>query len=231
MLHPRIELHRADMSGLRDGNLGVSCPRKRRVAALQKMDMLPDFVEITPTARIATVAHGWRAKCLQRLVRLNLPVPETVALPSNAVRAIAAGHPVDVAAILGHFGSEPLVSVRPSPENPDWGGPGTILNVGMNAARHARLVQTHGQAAADAIYLRFVQSYSTHVARLDPDMFEVGAPSAEALRDALRVYELEMDEPFPQDAGRQLAEVLRSMARAWEGTTARLLHPEEARRG
>ena len=187
------------------------------------MDILPDFVEITPSARISTAAHGWRAKCLQRLVRLNLPVPETVALPSNAVRAIATGHLVDVGAILGHFGAEPLVSVRPSPENPDWGGPGTILNVGMNAARHARLVQTHGQAAADAIYLRFVQSYSTHVARLDPDMFEATAPSAEALRDALRVYELEMDEPFPQDAGRHLAEVLRSMARAWEGTTARLL--------
>uniref|UniRef100_UPI00356A6DFD putative PEP-binding protein n=1 Tax=Actibacterium sp. TaxID=1872125 RepID=UPI00356A6DFD len=31
------------------------------------------------------------------------------------------------------------------------------------------------------------------------------------------------DEPFPQDANRQLIEVLRSMARAWEGTTARLL--------
>jgi pyruvate,orthophosphate dikinase len=113
--------------------------------------------------------------------------------------------------------------VRPSPENPDWGGPGTVLNVGMNAARHALLVERHGQAAADAIYLRFVQSYATHVARLDPDMFDAAAPSAEALRDALRHYEREMDEPFPEDPARQLSEVLRSMARAWEGTTARLL--------
>ncbi len=32
-----------------------------------------------------------------------------------------------------------------------------------------------------------------------------------------------MEEPFPQDPRRQLAEVLRSMARAWEGTSARLL--------
>jgi pyruvate, orthophosphate dikinase len=187
------------------------------------MDMLPDFAEITPTARIQTQAHGWRAKCLQRLVRLDLPVPETVALPAATVRAIAAGHAVDVQAILAHFGTDALISVRPSPENPDWGGPGTILNIGMNAARHAQLVDRHGQAAADALYLRFVQGYSTHVARLDPDMFDTAAPSAEALRDALRVYALEMDEPFPEDPARQLAEVLRSMARAWEGTTARLL--------
>ena len=187
------------------------------------MDMLPDFAEITPTARIQTQAHGWRAKCLQRLVRLDLPVPETVALPAATVRAIAAGHAVDVQAILAHFGTDALISVRPSPENPDWGGPGTILNIGMNAARHAQLVERHGQAAADALYLRFVQGYSTHVARLDPDMFDTAAPSSEALRDALRVYALEMDEPFPEDPARQLAEVLRSMARAWEGTTARLL--------
>ena len=35
--------------------------------------------------------------------------------------------------------------------------------------------------------------------------------------------EEETDEAFPQDPAVQLAEVLRSMARAWEGTTARLL--------
>jgi pyruvate,orthophosphate dikinase len=39
----------------------------------------------------------------------------------------------------------------------------------------------------------------------------------------LDAYEHETDEPFPQDPAVQLAEVLRSMARAWEGTTARLL--------
>ncbi len=39
----------------------------------------------------------------------------------------------------------------------------------------------------------------------------------------LRLYEIETDDPFPQDPARQLSEVLRSMARAWEGTSARLL--------
>ncbi|SEM96192.1 pyruvate phosphate dikinase [Gemmobacter aquatilis] len=190
---------------------------------MQKHDLLPEFTIVTPTARITPALHGWRAKCLQRLVRLDLPVPLTVALPATSVRAIASGQVIDCRAILEHFGPDPLISVRPSPENPDWGGPATILNIGFNAARHDRLALTHGKAAADALYLRFVQGYAVHVARLDPDMFDALPPTAEGLHDALRSYKLEMDEPFPEDPARQLSDVLRSMARAWEGTTARLL--------
>lgn len=188
------------------------------------MPPLTDFMEITPAAAsVATNRHGWRAKCLQRLVRLEMPVPQTVALPFSTVRAIAAGQALDCPAVLAHFGPGSLISVRPSPENPDWGGPATILNIGLNAATHERLAQSHGRAAADALYLRFVQAYAVHVARLDPDMFEGLTPDSAGLRDALRAYQAEMDEPFPEDPARQLAEVLRSMARAWEGTSARLL--------
>ena len=190
---------------------------------MQKHDPILEYTEVTPSARIAALTHGWRAKCLQRLVRLDMPVPATVALPSATVRAIAQGALVDCAGILALFGPAPLVSVRPSPENPDWGGPATVLNIGLNAARHRALTATHGAEAANTLYLRFIQSYATHVARLDPDMFDVPVPSAEAIRDALRAYDAEMEEPFPEDPSRQLSEVLRSMARAWEGTSARLL--------
>ncbi|MBP9183509.1 MAG: pyruvate, phosphate dikinase [Fuscovulum sp.] len=192
-------------------------------AAVQKHDPILDYAEITPSAKIATEGHGWRAKCLQRLVRLDLPVPKSVALPAPTVRAIAAGHQVDTVAILDRFGDGPLVSVRPSPANPDWGGPATILNIGLNAKRHARLAETHGETAADALYVRFVQAYAIHVDRLDPDVFEEIKPGPGALREVLRLYEIETDDPFPQDPAKQLAEVLRSMARAWEGTSARLL--------
>jgi len=191
---------------------------------MQKHDIphLTDFTLITPTAQIKAEAHGWRAKCLQRLIRLELPVPRVVALPAATVRAIAGGMGVDTGDILDIFGPNPLVSVRPSPANPDWGGPGTVLNVGMNAARHAVLKETHGAAAADTLYLRFIQAYATHVARLDPEMF-VPVPGPDALREALRAYEREAEIPFPQNPAQQLAEVLRSMARAWEGTSSRLL--------
>ena len=184
---------------------------------------MTEFTEITPTAPIQTLVHGWRAKCLQRMIRIDMPVPKSIALPAASIRAIAAGQMLDAAAVLQAFGPDSLVSVRCSPVNPDWGGPATVLNIGMNAARHSALIKTHGQAAADALYLRFVQSYATHVARLDPDMFNHAHPSPEALRDALVQYERDMETPFPETAAQQLAEVLRSMARAWEGTTARLL--------
>ncbi|WP_371054798.1 putative PEP-binding protein [Rhodosalinus sp. K401] len=179
---------------------------------------------VTADAPISAPTHGGRAKCLQRLVRLDLPVPHTVALGFAAVRDIARGVPPDTATILGHFPEDALLCVRPSSEDPDWGGPGAILNIGMNGARHAALSETLGEEAATSLYFRFVQAYAVHVARLDPDMFdEIEGAGQQALGEALRAYEDETEEPFPQDRAVQLSAVLRSMARAWEGTTARLL--------
>ncbi|WP_291834175.1 putative PEP-binding protein [Limimaricola sp.] len=203
-------------------------------AAVQKHTTFSPVTLITPTASMSAAVHGGRAKCLQRLVRLDLPVPTTVALSFAAVAEIARGGLSDVTEILAPFGDAPLLSVRPSSQDPDWGGPGAILNIGMNDARHAALSQTLGEATATALYLRFVQAFALHVARLDPEAFDLpGEPTAVALSRMLQAYEDETDEPFPQDVDEQLAEVLRSMARAWDGTTARLLRqakgaPEDA---
>ncbi|AVO38720.1 putative PEP-binding protein [Pukyongiella litopenaei] len=184
----------------------------------------PNVTLITATAPVATTTHGGRAKCLQRLVRLDLPVPRTVALCFDTVKAIAAGGMPDLSAILGQFDDRALLCVRPSSEDPDWGGPGAVMSIGMSDGAHAALSDSLGPAAATALYLRFVQSYATHVARLDPDEFEhIDGTGPEALAAALDAYEDEADEPFPQDRGEQLAGVLRSMARAWDGTSARLL--------
>lgn len=184
---------------------------------------LIDYSEITGSAPISARSHGWRAKCLQRLVRLEMPVPKTVALSFNAVRAIAMGQVPDLTSLVGRFDRRQLLSVRPSAELPEWGGPGAILNIGMNDERHAEIAELHGEATATMLYLAFVQSYAQHVARLDPDMFAAGEYTLPALQAALHDFETELEEPFPQDPNRQLAEVLRSMARAWEGTSARLL--------
>ncbi|WP_050931411.1 pyruvate, phosphate dikinase, partial [Aestuariivita boseongensis] len=153
-----------------------------------------------------------------------LPVPPTVALSFSAVHKIAEGELPDIPSILECFRDNVLLCVRPSSEDPDWGGPGAILNVGMNDARFAELSETLGEAPAAALYLRFLQAYALHVARLDPDLFEkIDENDPGALRKALELYEEEAEEPFPQDPAEQLGGVLRSMARAWEGTTARLL--------
>ncbi|WP_085804657.1 putative PEP-binding protein [Roseovarius albus] len=173
---------------------------------------------------MAPETHGGRAKCLQRLVRLDLPVPEAVALSFKAVHGIAAGEMPDMDRILSPFGDAPLLCVRPSSEDPDWGGPGAVLNIGMNDDRYKELSEQMGEEAAATLYLRFVQSFAINVARLDPDMLDdVSDDPIEGLQEALDAYEEEAEEPFPQDPAVQLKAVLRSMARAWEGTTARLL--------
>jgi pyruvate, orthophosphate dikinase len=184
----------------------------------------PNTTLITATAPVAANTHGGRAKCLQRLVRLELPVPRTVALSFGAVHDIAEGQMPDIAAVLEQFDETDLLCVRPSSEDPDWGGPGAILNIGMNDARYVELSDSMGADAAAALYLRFVQNYAVHVARLDPDVFEdVVDEGPQGLSEVLHAYEAETDEQFPQDPAEQLSEVLKSMARAWEGTTARLL--------
>ena len=181
------------------------------------------FTQITPSAQIATNTHGGRAKCLQRLLRLKMPVPKTLAISFETVHAIAAREPDHTDQMMASFASG-LVSVRPSSEDPDWGGPSSILNIGMNDLRHRNMAKDLGEETANAIYLRFIQAYAVHVARLDPDMFELPAkPTNEALKSALHNYTDETDQQFPQDPAHQLSGVLRSMARAWEGTSARLL--------
>ncbi|MXQ06696.1 pyruvate, phosphate dikinase [Alphaproteobacteria bacterium GH1-50] len=191
---------------------------------MQKHIEIADFIVLDPVAPVAVATHGGRAKCLQRLIRLEMPVPKTAALSFATVRAIAAGERIDTDALMAHFGPAPLVSVRPSSEDPDWGGPGAILNIGMNEARHAEFANLLGYEAADRLFARFIQTYAVQVARLDPDMFEAnGDVTEESVSAMLDAYEEETDEPFPQDPARQLADVLRAMARAWEGTSARLL--------
>lgn len=186
------------------------------------MHIHPELIKITPSSGIKRTRHGWRAKCLQRLVRMELPVPPSFVLSADTVHAIASGRSMvreDLARLFD--GDCGLVVVRPSAVDPEWGGPGTVISVGINDTTHARLAQRIGQENADAIYLAFVQSYAINIARLDPDMFTQEGP--DALAQALRAYQSEMDEDFPQDPVQQLAEVLRSMARAWDGPTARIL--------
>lgn len=191
---------------------------------MQQHKTFQDVTLITTTAAMSPAVHGNRAKCLQRLIRLEMPVPTTVALSFDAVTNLAKGHMPDMAQVMDPFGATPLLSVRPSSQSPDWGGPAAVLNIGMNDERLAAMTPEVGEAAAVALYARFVHAYAIEVARLDPEAFELPAkPTKDDLKAALDTYEFEADEPFPQDPREQLSEVLRTMARAWDGTTARLL--------
>ena len=191
---------------------------------MQKEASIPGFTAITPTAPISADRHGYRAKCLQRLIRLDMPVPQTVALDFATVRAIAAGQMPDLAALLAGFGAAPLVSVRPSSQNSDWGGPGAFLNIGMNDARRQTLAVEIGDDAGHEIYARFIRAFAVEIARLDPEPFEGSTDlGAGSIAEMLTAYEAETERAFPQDPVDQLTMVLTAMARAWDGTTARIL--------
>ena len=125
------------------------------------------------------------------------------ALGFDTVRAIAGGRLPDMAALLGVFDEGALLSVRSSSQMHDWGGPGTILNIGMTDAKAAQLAQAHGSSAADALYVGFIRSYAVDVLRLDADGFE--GPMTPRLAKA--EFEQEMEDPFPQNPAEQLAEV------------------------
>ena len=90
------------------------------------MIKIPNFELISSTANISGNLHGVRAKCLQRLIRLGLPVPKSVALSIPFVNAIASGERIDLNGIVANFGLNPIISVRSSPLIGDWGGPSTI---------------------------------------------------------------------------------------------------------
>ena len=69
----------------------------------------PHTTLITSSAPIAANTHGGRAKCLQRLVRLEMPVPRTVALSFEAVLRLAEGDVPDIGAVLEQFDSTALL--------------------------------------------------------------------------------------------------------------------------
>ena len=191
---------------------------------MQNDPIYAPVVLVTKITPMTAATYGGRAKCAQRLIRLDMPVPTTVALSFAAVHQIATGNVIDLDLVLQHFEAAPLLSVRPSSGSSDWGGPGAILNIGMNDAKFSSLTETLGETPAAMLYLRFINAYATHVARLDPDAFDdPETPTARDVKTALATYAEEADEPFPQAVDVQLRHVLRSMARAWEGTSARLL--------
>ena len=69
-------------------------------------------VLVTKITPMTATTYGGRAKCAQRLIRLDMPVPTTVALSFAAVHQIATGNAIDLDLVLPHFEAAPLLSVR-----------------------------------------------------------------------------------------------------------------------
>ncbi|MCY4302731.1 MAG: PEP-utilizing enzyme [Aestuariivita sp.] len=186
-------------------------------------------------ARVKTSTHGWRAELLQKLVRFECPVPKTLSLSFSTVEKIATDPEFCVASIIQCFDDKVLFCVRPSPENAAWGGPNAILGVGMTEAKYDRLKRECGVKVASRLFLRSIQSLASAVEGVDFDFMGL-LEATDGVSEALKIFEDETTKPFPLDPSEQLVTIVRSMARAWNGTSARILReakgaPEDAHLG
>ena len=188
--------------------------------------LIKDYIYLKISSDVKRDVYGARARRLFLLKSMEMPVPGAVLLSISAIRKIQNGKRLDIEGILREFHSDDIFSVRASPEHWDWGGPPTILNIGLNDKKYNEIKQKIGNIEASKLYLRFILSYSIDVMRLDEEIFDQVLNkniSEESIKEALTIYEKEMLELFPQNAKDQLEQVLNSMVRAWNSTTARLL--------
>ena len=190
-----------------------------------------DIIKLKAGALTPTDVYGARARTLADLIAADFNTTDAWAISVEGVRSIARSvFPSDWPFADRLRGGE-LFSLRSSPVVRAWGGPETLLNIGMTAAVRDKLAKTLGLEAANALYCRFVQDYAVQVMRLDEEEFEEILASVtddtpdhtKMLAACLEYYEAEMDEPFPQDPIEQLQNAARSMASAWTGTSARIL--------
>lgn len=195
-------------------------------------------IRLNADSKIAASTFGARGARLAEMAKLGLPVPDAVLLSKTTVQAIAQNG--DIPALPDDLVQGGLLSVRSSPANLDWGGPTAVLNIGVNDA----FVENSGAVGfrgGISLYRRFIQRYAISVKHLDPEDFEnlyydqlkkTGVERVDGLSDQELVtmladckalYEAEVGELFPQDPVEQLNGVLRSVAKAWNAPTAKIL--------
>ena len=176
--------------------------------------------------------YGARAAALVSLKQANLRIPRAWAFSVDSVRRFARADFPDQWPIVDALQDGKLLSLRGSPIDRSWGGPRSILNVGMTTEKRDEMAANGAADIANAIYFRFIQEFATKVAKLDEEDFGAildqskrsGTPDyAQAVDAALAFYKSEMDEPFPQNPDEQIKQALRSMAIAWNSASARIL--------
>lgn len=171
--------------------------------------------------------YGERAHRLSVLSRAGIGVPRTAALSEDEVKAIQAGGALDTGAILAAIGESSPLCLRGSPGKHAWGGPGSMLNVGMTREMAHRLGERIGEEAAAALYAKFIRAFAIYTGAMGDEALE--ALGDESLGPAAKMdlaeslYRSETGSPFPQDPGEQIEAIAREMIRQWSSPSAELL--------
>lgn len=192
----------------------------------------PECIALSADADCPASVYGARAVGICNLMRAGLPVPNGWVFALETVRGFSRHKFPDPLPMAEHLTMGRLFSVRASAVERDWGGPESLLNIGMTPDVRDMLIKPLGQAGADRLFFRFVQDFAVQVARMDAEDFEDilsectkdgVADYHTALIRAFDLYEDDMDDAFPFDPAEQLRQALRSMANSWNGASARIL--------
>jgi pyruvate,orthophosphate dikinase len=197
-----------------------------------ELKIYPECVELKSDADVPIEKYGARANAIVKLLQAELPIPKAWAFLCESVNKFQNYEFPEIKGLNSSLNNGMLVSLRASSISRDWGGPETLLNIGMNWKIHASLEGALGKVAVDALYFRFIQDFATQVARLDAEDFDELLDNAssknvidygKALDNALCLFEEETGDKFPQDPFTQLQQSLKSMASAWNSASARIL--------
>ncbi len=186
---------------------------------------------LSAAATLPAEEFGQKAHTINRLHRAGLPVPEGFALSVAAVREIAAtGIPDDWDLTLLVKPGRPA-AIRSSPVSRSWGGPETLINIGMNSDILEDLSRSLGELMAATVFCHSVQEYAVSVMCQDVEAFRgiagdranASAQPDQLIASCLEAYRFLVGEEFPEEPVEQLRNGLKSMVAAWDGTSARIL--------
>ena len=164
-----------------------------------ELKVYPECVELGSHSEVPTEKYGARANAIVNLMKADLPIPKAWAFLCDSVHKFQNYEFPKFKGLNNSLNQGILVSLRASPISREWGGPETLLNIGMNWRIHGMLKKALGKAAVDALYFRFIQDFATQVARLDAEDFDILIDGSvnnninyeKALKSALILFEEE----------------------------------------
>ncbi|MGG7567605.1 pyruvate, phosphate dikinase [Rhodovulum sp. DZ06] len=205
----------------------------------------PELQDLAAGLPLDPARYGQKAASLSQLAAMGAPTRPGFVLAESLVSRIPTGGAEEAAELIRaaapRMRDGALFALRGSPADPAWGGPPTLLNLGVTGDRLPAIAERIGARAAQDLYRRVIQSFAAGAMDADPDAFEgllhdalkdegvatEDALSLDALQrltdDFLEMVEDECGEPFPQDPTQQLTLGLEAMARAWSSRSARIL--------
>lgn len=208
----------------------------------KKASIMPQTVaslkplSIHATGAVDAQVFGARGARLARLAALGLDVPQALVYPPKLVDAIADGAEITWPRALGGQ----VLALRAAPQEAEWGGPESLLPIGVAADTLDHFIATRGEVEALRLQLQCIRNLGAAVSGATrnsiappPQSGDSAADLRHQIQTAREAYQAETEDAFPDTATGQLRAALRHMARGWHSASARILRaakgaPEDA---